>query len=508
MKQEEREALKFWEEYREDIIQSTPVDTTMSRADIEKHRLSLEANIILWIKFFFPKYCKFEFARFQIKAIYRLVRNGEWYEVLSWARSLAKSTIVMFVVLYLVLTGKKKSVILASATQDSAIKLLKPYKINLESNGRLKQYYGNQTGTTWKEDCFITKKGASFIGVGEGNAPRGSRNEEVRPDVLLIDDFDSDSSVRNLEIVKKMWQWWEEALYGTRDPQQETLIVFCGNIIAKDCCITRAGAMADHWDIVNIRDEEGRSSWPEKNTEEMLDKTLRKISTRAVQKEYYNNPVTEGDVFKNLPYGKIPSLKSFKFLVIYGDPSPGESRAKKASYKSVWLLGKKNDILYVIKGYLEHVVQSEFIEWYIKLQEFVGNKVPIYLYMENNKLQDPFFQKVYRPMINKIKKKRGIKLNIQGDTKPKGDKASRIDTELEPLDSNGQLIFNEDEKENPHMVRLHDQFQLFNLSLTYPADGPDSIEGGNRIIDYKAKEAEPARTTPRKSLRSRNKNRL
>lgn len=508
MKQEDRDALKYWEEYREDIIRSTPVDQNMPHAEIEKHRIYLESHIIKWIKFFFPKYCKFEFAKFQVEAILRLIMNGEWYEVLSWARSLAKSTIVMFVVLFLVLTGKKKSVILASATQDAAIRLLKPYRMNLESNGRIKQYYGIQEGVTWKEDCFITKRGASFLAVGSGNAPRGSRNEEVRPDILLVDDFDTDESVRNEDTVKKMWEWWEDALYGTRDPAVETLIIFCGNIIAKDCCITRAGAIADHWDIINIRDEHGNSTWPEKNTEEMLEKSLRKVSTRSQQKEYYNNPVTEGDVFKNLSWGKVPPLKSFKFLIIYGDPSPGESRAKKASYKSVWLLGKKGEKLYIIKGFLDKVVQSVFIGWYVKLQNYVGGKVPVYLYMENNKLQDPFFQKVYKPMIKRVRRKLGIKLNIQGDTKPKGDKASRIDTNLEPLDRDGDLIFNEEEKGNPDMERLRDQFQLFNLALTYPADGPDSIEGGNSVIDRKAKEAEPSTTIPRKVMRSKNKNRL
>ena len=41
------------------------------------------------------------------------------------------------------------------------------------------------------------------------------------------------------------------------------------------------------------------------------------------------------------------------------------------------------------------------------------------------------------------------------------------------LNREGNLIFNEAERDNPHMKRLADQFRLFNLQLTYPADGPD-----------------------------------
>ena len=35
------------------------------------------------------------------------------------------------------------------------------------------------------------------------------------------------------------------------------------------------------------------------------------------------------------------------------------------------------------------------------------------------------------------------------------------------------------------MQRLTDQFKLFTLRLKFPADGPDCIEGANRIIDRK-----------------------
>ena len=508
MTQKDRDSIRFWEEYKENILRSTPEDASMSAADIEKHRLALEKNPLKWIKFFFPSYCTYEFAAFQTAAIFRLITYGEWYEVLSWARSLAKSTIVMFVVLFLVLTGKKRNIILASATQDAAVRLLKPYKINLESNGRIRQYYGTQEGITWKEDNFITKKGVSFLGVGAGNAPRGSRNEAVRPDVLLVDDFDTDEACRNPETIKKNWEWWEKALYGTRDPQIETLIVFCGNIIAKDCCITRAGAMANHWDIVNIRDKNGNSTWPEKNTEEMLSATLSKISTQAQQTEYYNNPVSEGKIFKNCTFGKIPALSKFKFLVIYGDPAPGESKSKKSSTKSVWLTGKREGKLYIIKGFIGRELNATFIEWYVQLLEWVASRVPVYCYMENNKLQDPFFKQVFKPLVAKAQKQHNIVLNIKGDEEKKTDKAVRIEANLEPLDRDGLLVFNENEKDNSHMKELVDQFKLFEMTLPYAADGPDCIEGGNRILDRKQRELQPISTIDRQIFRKQNKHRM
>ena len=98
----------------------------------------------------------------------------------------------------------------------------------------------------------------------------------------------------------------------------------------------RAGEIADNWDIVNIRDRNGKSTWPEKNTEEHIDRTLSKISTLSQQHEYFNNPISEGEIFKEVVYGKVPPLSKFRALVIYGDPAPGESKGKKGvSFKAI-----------------------------------------------------------------------------------------------------------------------------------------------------------------------------
>jgi hypothetical protein len=267
MKQEELIALREWQDFNKAYSADTPIDTNLTRHDIEKRRKQLEDDPIAWIQFFFPKYAKYEFAPFHLKAIRRLVKHPEWYEVLSWSRELAKSTVCMFVLMYLTLTGKKKFVVLASATEDSAEKLITPYRLNFERNSRLKQFYGKQELVgAWGKTDFTCKCGARFVAMGAGSAPRGARNEDIRPDVIYLDDFDTDKDCRNPEILQKKWEWFEQALYPTRSISEPTLVLWCGNIIAKDCCITRAGALSNNWDVVNIRDKEGKSTWPAKNT--------------------------------------------------------------------------------------------------------------------------------------------------------------------------------------------------------------------------------------------------
>ena len=210
MKLTDKQALQEWEQYLQSIREETVIDRAMPVAEREKRRQWLEAHPLEWIKELFPRFAKYDFAGFQKKAIARIIRQateGNWYEVLSWARELSKSTTVMFVVMYLALTGRKRNILLTSNSSDNAERLLRVYRAQLEANKRIAFYYGNQRGTKWTEEHFITARGVSFFAVGARQSPRGFKLDEVRPDVILPDDFDTDEECRNPEIIADKWNW-------------------------------------------------------------------------------------------------------------------------------------------------------------------------------------------------------------------------------------------------------------------------------------------------------------
>ena len=103
----------------------------------------------------------------------------------------------MMDVIYLVMTGKKKNILLVSYSSDNAEMLLRPYKNVFEQNERLRNDYGDQVNFgNWKEKKFVLSNGASFRAIGKGESPRGAKNDEARPDVILIDDIDTDEECR------------------------------------------------------------------------------------------------------------------------------------------------------------------------------------------------------------------------------------------------------------------------------------------------------------------------
>ena len=482
----DRQALVNWEEYRLNLSRSTAVDTNETEAERIKRKASLEANPEAWFAYYFPNYYKSKPAKFHLKATKRLLNNERWYEVRAWSRELAKSTRAMFEVLNLSLTGQIKNVLLVSNSLDNAERLLTPFRINLESNNRIKNDYGDQQNLgQWEAVEFTTRKGVSFRAIGAGQSPRGTRNESYRVDFLLIDDFDTDEECRNQKVITQKWNWLEQALLPTVSISGCYRILFNGNIIAKDCCITRAIKKAKHVDIINIRDKDGRSTWPEKNSEEDIDFFLSLVSHASAQKEFFNNPITEGTTFKEVKWGEIPALNKFRFLVAYGDPSPSNRENKNNSHKFVGLIGELDGNFYIVNCYLDHVTNEKFIEWFYFLEEYAKEKTQIYNYVENNSLQDPFYEQVLKPLILEMGKRRSHYMFLTPDERKKPEKFARIEGNLEPLNRQGRLILNIAEKDNLNMQRLEEQFKAVDPQLSSNTDGPDGVEGGVWIINSK-----------------------
>lgn len=486
MRTEDRQALQSWTDYHLALVNAATVNDLETVAEQRKRVKRLEASPEEWFAYYFPKYSTAKPANFHLKASRRILNNDRWYEVRAWSRELAKSTRTMFEVIYLAMTRKSFNILLISSTEDNAIRLLNPYKINLEKNARLINDYGvQQTYGRWEEREFVTKNGVSFRAIGAGQNPRGTRNEEKRADVILVDDIDTDEECRNTQRIDDKWKWIEKALVPTLSISGKYRIIFCGNIIAKDCTITRAIEKAHHADVINIRDKNGVSSWPQKNSEADIDQFLSMLSYTAQQQEFFNNPITEGTVFKEITWDKVPPLNRFRFLVAYGDPAPSNKENKSNCFKSLPLVGFYEGKYFVVTCFLQQVKNSEFVRWYYYLEQLVNQRTQIYNYIENNSLQDPFYEQVFVPLFYEEAKNSGHEIYVTADERKKPDKFARIEGNLEPLNRQSRLVFNIDEKNNPHMQRMVEQFKAVDPRLSSPVDGPDSVEGAVWVIANK-----------------------
>ena len=492
--QTEKQLLQQWNEYVENIRKQTALMQGENEQQQKKRIEILENDFELWAKYYFPQYCYAPAAAFHKKASQRIIKNLEWYEVRMWSRELAKSTRTMIEMMFLILTGKKKYLLLISNSFDNAERLLMPFKGNLEANQRIIHDYGVQEMPgKWEQSEFTTRKGAAFRALGAGQSPRGTRNDEARPDIILFDDIDTDEDCRNPDTIHKKWEWIEQAAIGTRSVSKSLTIIFLGNRIAEDCCVARASLMADHTSEVNIRDAEGNSTWPEKNTDEHIERVLSKISYATRQKEYYNNPISEGRVFKELFYNKCP--KNVPIVIVYGDPSPsnkdrpGIKSKIQNSCKAVCIETYMDGKYYIYKMFVDQTTNYKFIEWLYIARQWIKDNLPentqAFFYIENNTLQNPFYEQVLLPLIRDVAtaRKESI-LGVSPDARDKPDKYFRIEGTLEPLNTGGNLIFNKDEKDNANMKWTETQFKSVSTN-SKTMDAPDCVEGATYILQQK-----------------------
>ena len=154
MKLKDREALRFWEEYRNSILKSTTIDIHESFTDKEKRIASLKKDFEAFCKYYFPNYFMSEFAAFHKRFAKKVINNKRIYITRAWSRAHAKSVEAgIMLPLFLKFTDELKNMLCVSYNQTNAESLLLPLQIQLESNQRLINDFGTQIGfgapNTW-----------------------------------------------------------------------------------------------------------------------------------------------------------------------------------------------------------------------------------------------------------------------------------------------------------------------------------------------------------------------
>lgn len=488
MSNDDKRAIAVWDDFVKAVSAATPAEINESIEDKRRRIKNLESKQEDWFKYYFPHYYSFKPARFHIDSTRAVLANPEWMEVRAWSRELSKSARTMMEILYLAMLGKKKNILLISKTADDAIRLLKPYMAELEGNNRLINDYGEQRSYgIWAEDEFRTLNGVAFRGLGWGKSPRGTRSGPIRPDVIILDDIDDDADCRNPDTMTKKMHYIENALIPTRSISNPLLMIVNGNIIARNCVVKQLYDRADRATTVNIRDENGKSTWPEKNTEGLIDRALSKLSYEAIQREYYNNPMESSDLFSEIPYIKPPKdMKSWDMLA-YADPSPSNNTKSNASKKVIAIIARnrKTGQVIVLKAWIKQATNEEFVLQLFDTQAMMKQLKPDdspKIYIENNSLQNPFYEQAIKKTIAEHERRTGQYLLISPDSRKKPPKYERVEATLQPIHGRGDFYLNATEADNPHMKTLASQFSLFSQQSAHQLDGPDCIEGGTYIL--------------------------
>lgn len=493
-------AQERWKQHCETVQAATAVNINETEAQRLTRVRRLRSDYAAFVDYYFPHWTinpetgkATPCAPFHVSAANKILKDRNLKAAFQWHRGAAKSTNMdVFVPMWLMIQERREInvMVLVGKSEDNAKTLLGDIQAELQYNQRYIHDFGEQYNAgSWEEGEFVTRSEVAFFARGRGQSPRGLRYRSHRPDYVVIDDLDDDELVESPARVSKLFDWVRSALFGTLDGGRGRFIMV-GNLIAKNSVLAKwCDIKSVHVTRVNIYDNKGNISWAAKWTQKEVRDIEAVVGYRAFQKEYMNNPIIEGAIFRNewIRWGKRPAWGKFSEFILYIDPSFKGST--KNDFKAAKLWGKAGTPLYHLRAFVRQSSVAEMVRWCYDLYEWTREQgIAVRWYMEANFMQDTILDEFRREG-----ELRGYQLPITGDKRKKPDKFARIEA-ISPLWERGFVVYDETQRDDPDMLAGIDQTLAFEKGMRGHDDAPDADEGAIWMLqrDTRAKSFNPS----------------
>ena len=486
LSKEMRDALERWKVHSQRVQSMTALSVAVaaeSPAERDRRIRRLLANYDEFVDYYFPHWTVNEqtgqstpCAPFHVRAANMIRADRNLKAAFVWNRGAAKSTnLDVFIPMWLIALGRDEIhvMVVVGKSEDNAKQLLSDLQAELQYNQRYIADFGPQyKAGSWGEGEFVTQSGVAFFARGRGQSPRGLRYRSHRPDYVVIDDLDDDELVESPARVSKLFDWLRSALFGALDGGRGRFVMV-GNLIAKNSVLARWSEIPSVKVMrVNILDAQGLVSWAAKWSREEVAGIEAIVGYRAFQKEYMNNPIVEGAVFRAdwIRWERRPKWKEFSELILYIDPSFKGST--KNDYKAAKLWGKVGTQLWHLRAFVRQCSVAEMVRWCYDLYEWGREQGVSILFM----MEAIMIQATLLDDFEVEGKERGYQLPITPDFRKKPDKFMRVEA-VSPLWERGFVFYDASQRNDPDMLRGLDQTLAFEKGMRGHDDAPDADEG-------------------------------
>ncbi|OUU66922.1 MAG: hypothetical protein CBC24_02425, partial [Candidatus Pelagibacter sp. TMED64] len=161
--------------------------------------LELARNMGKFGKVCFPKALTRAVPDFH-QEIYKTLLNEEYRRVMVAApRGTAKSTVASLILPLYKITFKQPDedlfIVIVSESQAQSINFLSRIKYHLDHSEIYKKLYGDKgsnTAARWTGTDVVLNNGARIVAVGTGQRVRGFIQGDTRPNLIIVDDFESE----------------------------------------------------------------------------------------------------------------------------------------------------------------------------------------------------------------------------------------------------------------------------------------------------------------------------
>jgi phage terminase large subunit-like protein len=276
------------------------------RRDKAVRRAIVRRSFKLFFLYYFGDSLDFPVAPFHEEWFDMIQNDTHSMWVISAFRNSGKSTIfTMAHVIWLIINGRAKYILLISETAYKAQTFLGHVRAQFEDNARLKADLGpfREENAGWNSISLVVKNySAKISAVSIEQSVRGLRHLNHRPDLFLLDDCENQETVRTQENRDKLSQFLSGDVIPAGHSSTRTIVI--GSILHADSLIPRlqkqidAGKIDGIYRMDPIVDDEGNPAWSDKfpNAAAIEREKSRGISDREWSTEYLLRPIVDEDV--------------------------------------------------------------------------------------------------------------------------------------------------------------------------------------------------------------------
>src|SRR3989344_4310402 len=273
----------------------------LMRRDKSVRRAIVKRSHKFFFYYYFGHYIEFPIAPLHEELFYLTEHDDHSMLVVSAFRNSGKSTLLsLSFPIWSIIGNKAKYILLISENQQKAQTLLSHIREELNDNELLKRDLGpfREERIGWNSvSLTINNYGSKITSASTEQSIRGLRHRNHRPDLIILDDCESQDFVRKEENRNKLSSW----LSGDVVPAGHTYtkIIVIGSMLHPDSLIPRLQKSIDEGKINGIYkmypivDDAGRSLWPGKypNTESIEREKSRGITDQEWSVEYMLRPM-------------------------------------------------------------------------------------------------------------------------------------------------------------------------------------------------------------------------
>jgi predicted phage terminase large subunit-like protein len=157
-------------------------------------------------------------------------------------------------------------IVIISESQAQSINFLSRIKYHLTHSDNFRKTFGDMgpnTASRWTHTDVVLANGTRIIAVGTGQRVRGFIEGDTRPNLIVVDDFESELNAFTPEARAKNRKWMTEAVIPSLSDDGKICMI--GTVISEDCFLYWAKE-SETWRVLwySIWDDEEKSIWPER----------------------------------------------------------------------------------------------------------------------------------------------------------------------------------------------------------------------------------------------------